>query len=267
MGDSLRRLLTRLHDPMVRDLAWALASPNLLPTIPLAPANDWYRTLLSQYRSRLLELDAAPGILHAHCRPYRRLGQYFEALWHFYLLDQERFQLLAYDWQQVVAGTTLGAFDFIVRDKQLQRIEHWEVAVKFYLITDPDTAYGDARGVNPRDKLRHKLEHMLHHQLRLSLHPQIGERLLRQGLMPENHRLILKGRLYYPHDCRLFLDGQGERGHWGTESPDPSFEPQQKLGWLTGGRHCEQLGSRQNYLNREGDWYIRVDREWLDGQG
>ncbi|MGR7920765.1 hypothetical protein CGX12_04120 [Zobellella denitrificans] len=267
MGDSLPRLLARLRDPVVRDLAWALASPNLLAATPLAPGNDWYRTLLGQYQSRLLALDAAPGILHAHCRPYRRLGQYFEALWRFFLLDHDRFQLLAYDWQQVVAGTTLGAFDFIVWDKQLQRIEHWEVAVKFYLITNPGTACGDARGVNPRDRLRHKLEHMLHHQLRLSQHPQVGERLHRLGLMPDNHRLILKGRLYYPRSCRLFLCEQGERGQWGTELPDPSFEPQQKLGWLTGGRHCERLASRQNYRSGNGDWYIRVDREWLDSQG
>ncbi|MBL1377914.1 DUF1853 family protein [Zobellella iuensis] len=267
MSYSLGHLLSRLTDPVVRDLAWALASPNLLHAIPQSPDNCWYRALLGEYQERLFELDAAPAVLHAHCRPYRRLGQYFEALWHFFLLDHSRFQLLAYNWQQVVAGTTLGAFDFIVRDKQLQRIEHWELAVKFYLVTDPRSAFDNARGVNPRDKLRHKLEHMLHHQLRLSQHPQIRERLSRQGLLPETRRLILKGRLYYPSACKHFLCEQGERGRWGTEWPDASFEPQQKLGWLTGGRYCEQLGAKQNYKSKDGAWYIRVDKEWLDSQG
>ncbi|WP_425433983.1 DUF1853 family protein [Oceanisphaera psychrotolerans] len=37
----------------------------------------------------------------------------------------------------MVDGTTLGAFDFIVWDRASQRIEHWELAVKFYLISDP----------------------------------------------------------------------------------------------------------------------------------
>ncbi|MDX1268070.1 MAG: DUF1853 family protein, partial [Oceanisphaera sp.] len=112
MSDSLRLLLTRLTDPVVRDLAWALASPNLLQSSPQAPDNDWYRQLLAEYQPRLCELDAAPEVLHAHCRPYRRLGLYFEALWHFFLLDHSRFQLLAHNWQQVIDGTTVGAFDF-----------------------------------------------------------------------------------------------------------------------------------------------------------
>jgi uncharacterized protein len=264
MSDSLRLFLTQLTDPVVRDLAWALASPNLLQSSPLAPDNGWYRQLLVEYQARLFELDAAPEVLHAHCRPYRRLGLYFEALWHFFLLDHSRFQLLAHNWQQVIDGTTLGAFDFIVWDQQSQRIEHWELAVKFYLISNPDDAYDQACGLNTRDKLRHKVEHMLHHQLRLSQHPQIRERLGRQKLMPQSTRLIMKGRLYYPPSCQQFLSDQGERGHWGVESPDASFEPQQKLGWLTGGRHSEHQDRRQNFRDKKGNWYIRVDSEWLN---
>ncbi|PSJ48107.1 hypothetical protein C7H85_04795 [Zobellella endophytica] len=264
MSDSLGAVLARLSDPVVRDLAWALGSPNLLHQIPLAPANPWYLSLLSDYQDRLFQLDAAPGILHRHCRPYRRLGQYFEALWHFYLLDHSRFQLLAYDWQQVVAGTTLGAFDFIVRDNLLQRTEHWELAVKFYLITDSDAAYGGAVGMNTRDRLRHKLDHMLKRQLRLSRHPDVHERLRRLGLGPHGRRLILKGRLYYPTGCARLLCSQGELGRWGTTMPDTSFVAQQKLGWFTGGRQCERLGAQQAYHDGRDNWYVRVSREWLE---
>ncbi|MDX1268088.1 MAG: DUF1853 family protein, partial [Oceanisphaera sp.] len=96
-----------------------------------------------------------------------------------------RFQLLAHNWQQVIDGTTVGAFDFIVWDQQSQRIEHWELAVKFYLISNPNEAYERACGINTRDKLRHKVEHMLQHQLKLSQQPQIRERLIRQKLIPQ----------------------------------------------------------------------------------
>ncbi len=267
MSHALRSLLARLSDPVVRDLAWALASPNLLQVSQQAPDNDWYRQLLDEYQPRLFELDAAPELLHAHCRTYRRLGLYFEALWHFFLLDHHRFQLLAYNWQQVVDGTTLGAFDFIVWDRASQRIEHWELAVKFYLISDPGAPYGHGCGINPRDKLRHKVEHMLHHQLRLSQHPTIRERLGQLKIMPQKTRMILKGRLYYPSGCQQFLSEQGERGYWGLAHPDASFEPQQKMGWLTGGRLGDHRDKKQNFHNREGNWYIRVDEEWLDIRG
>ncbi|WP_425433982.1 DUF1853 family protein [Oceanisphaera psychrotolerans] len=121
--------------------------------------------------------------------------------------------------------------------------------------------------MNPRDKLRHKVEHMLHHQLRLSQHPTIRERLGQLKIMPQKTRMILKGRLYYPSGCQQFLSEQGERGYWGLAYPDASFEPQQKMGWLTGGRLGDHQDKKQNFHNREGNWYIRVDEEWLDTRG
>ncbi|MFD1007394.1 DUF1853 family protein [Oceanisphaera ostreae] len=263
MSNALHSLLSQLSDPMVRDLAWALASPNLLQHSPLAPDNSWYWQLLTEYQPRLIELDASPGLLHQHCEPHRRLGFYFESLWHFFLLDHHRFQVLAHDWQQVIDGTTVGAFDFIIWDRQLKRIEHWELAVKFYLISQQDDAFDSAFGMNPRDKLRRKHQHMLNHQLMLSQQPLVHQRLLQLGLLPEHRRLILKGRLYYPETCQQFLSEQGERGRWGMEPPEPEFIPQHKLGWLTGGRHSEVLDRKQNYRDAKGNWYIQVDQEWL----
>ncbi|WP_417614802.1 DUF1853 family protein [Oceanisphaera sp.] len=264
MSTVLHSLLSRLGDPTVRDLAWALASPNLLQHSPLAPDNHWYSQLLTEYQPRLLELDAQPALLHRHCQPHRRLGFYFESLWHFFLLDHHRYQLLAHDWQQVIEGTTLGAFDFIVWDQQLKRIEHWELAVKFYLISQQDNAFDSAFGMNPRDKLRRKHQHMLHHQLTLSQQAPVRQRLTQLGLLPQHQRLILKGRLYYPARCQQFLSEQGERGTWGLESPEPGFTPQHKLGWLTGGRHSERLDRKQNFNDGNGNWYIQVDEEWLE---
>lgn len=264
MSNTLTLLLAQLDDVVVRDLAWALASPNLLSHSPLAPDNAWYEELLAEYRPRLLALERDPKVLHLYCQPYRRLGLYFEALWHFFLLDHDRFQVLAHDWQQVVDGTTLGAFDFIIWDKSLQRIEHWELAVKFYLISQPDKAFSSAVGINTHDKLRYKHQHMLHHQLALSQHPQVKPHLIQQGMLPDFRRLILKGRLYYPRSCQPLLSTQGERGYWGYDTPDPSFVPQQKLGWMTGHRRSKSLDKRQNFVSSAGDWYIQVENGWLN---
>lgn len=264
MSNALHSLLSQLTDPIVRDLAWALASPNLLQHSPQAPDNLWYSQLLTEYQHRLLELDESPELLHLHCQPHRRLGFYFESLWHFFLLDHDRYQLLAHDWQQVVDGTTVGAFDFIVWDQRLKRIEHWELAVKFYLISQQDNPFDSAFGMNPRDKLRRKHQHMLNHQLMLSQQPHVRQHLKRLGLLPQHKRLILKGRLYYPASCQQFLSEHGERGIWGLESPKPGFIAQHKLGWLTGGRHSERLDRKQNFSDAKGNWYIQVDKEWLD---
>lgn len=264
MSNTLTSLLAQLNDVVVRDLAWALASPNLLPDSPLAPNNLWYEELLAEYHPRLLALEQNPEVLHLYCQPYRRLGLYFEALWHFFLLDHDRFQLLAHDWQQVVEGTTLGAFDFIIWDKSLQRIEHWELAVKFYLISEPNNAVASAVGININDKLRYKHQHMLHHQLTLSQHPKVKPQLTQQGILPHHRRLILKGRLYYPRSSAPPLSTQGEQGYWGYEPPDASFVPQPKLGWMTGKRHSESIDKRQNFVSSTGEWYIQVEDGWLD---
>lgn len=263
MSITLRSLLAQLTDPQVRDLAWALASPNLLTDSPLAPDSSWYQSLLIDYHPRLLALDKNPQILHLHCEPHRRLGLYFEALWHFYLLDHPRFQVLAHNWQQVVDGTTVGAFDFLVWDRHSQRIEHWELAVKFYLISQQDDAFDHAFGINPRDKLRRKHQHMLNSQLMLGQHLEVQPKLAQLGLTPRYKRLILKGRLYYPPQCQQFIVPHSERGLWGTAPPSSEFSAQHKLGWLTGGRASTRAERRQNFIDSKGNWYIQVDEDWL----
>ncbi|MCC4265552.1 DUF1853 family protein [Oceanimonas baumannii] len=246
----------------VRDLAWAIGSPGLLPGLPMAPDDDWYAELLRAYWPRLLALDRQPALLQRHCAHCRRLGQYFETLWHFFLLDSPRFQVLGYNRQQVVAGQTLGAFDFLLWDSQHMRVEHWELSVKFYLINDTATPEDSALGINPCDRLRRKLDHMQQHQLRLSEQPAVRRALISEGLMPEHKRLILKGRLFYPQHTTLPERAPGTLGRWGHELPGAQFKAQHKLGWMTGGRATSEQRDRQNYQDSEGNWYVRVEKEW-----
>ncbi|WP_116472889.1 DUF1853 family protein [Zobellella maritima] len=267
MSTLLSEVLTHLQTPVVRDLAWALGSPNLLGGYPFMPENQWYKELLEEYEPRLYQLDRRPELLISHTQAHRRLGQYFESLWHFYLLDSPRFQLVAHNWQQIEQGITLGAFDFILWDNRLNRFEHWEMAVKFYLITDPDEQFGHALGTNTRDRLQHKLEHMSQQQLPLSQKPTIAGRLKQQGTLPEHHRLILKGRLYYPHHCRRLLCPEGERGVWGYQPPADDYRAQHKLSWLTGHSPSDVQSSGHCYLGPKGNWYFFMAQDWPDIKG
>ncbi|WP_107851696.1 DUF1853 family protein [Oceanimonas marisflavi] len=262
MGLLLDELLDRLVNNEVRDLAWAIGSPGLLPGLPMAPDDDWYAGLLEEYHPRLLALDQDPAVLHRHCRQCRRLGQYFEALWHFFLLDHARFQVLGYNRQQVVGGRTLGAFDLLLWDHRHRRIEHWELAVKFYLITDTQAPQDSALGINPCDRLRRKLDHMQQHQLQLSRQPAVRRALMAEGLMPERTRLVMKGRLFYPLGAPLPEGNDTHIGRWGHKAPGTGFEPQHKLGWMTGGRYTDECRDRQNYRDKNGNWYVKVNKNW-----
>lgn len=87
------------------------------------------------------------------------------------------------------AGSTLGSLDFVIKNKRSQRYEHWEVAVKFYLLHQ-----GLWYGPNAQDRLDLKLEHMLNHQLTLSQSAQFSAAypLWRDV----SRHLLMQGRLY-----------------------------------------------------------------------
>jgi hypothetical protein len=134
----------------------------------------------------------------AHCQHFcggnQRLGRYFEALLAFWLSHDPGYELLYHDLQMQVDGRTLGAFDFIVRDRVTDATVHIEVAIKFYLGTGGDEWPGPNRG----DSLPRKLAHMQQVQSRLSLNPAVRQQLLDIGVAIDRRMVMLKGRLFYP---------------------------------------------------------------------
>ena len=132
--------LETLHQPQVKDLAWALLAPPLL-----APRNcsahwlgpAWCEHAWRDYYPRLLELDANPLPLQAYIndRKDHRLGSYFESLLEFWLADPANnlYRLIASHIAIRDGQQTLGELDFLVQDKASGQFQHWEVAVKFYL--------------------------------------------------------------------------------------------------------------------------------------
>ncbi|WP_372586273.1 DUF1853 family protein [Vibrio aestuarianus] len=118
------------------------------------------------------------------------------------------------------SGTTLGALDFVVKNKRQQRYEHWEVAIKFYLLHQ-----GLWYGPNSQDRLDIKLDHMLHQQLTLSQSESF------QTTYPLwrdiSHHLLMQGRLYtnpfanetIPEQCLGYsINSSQIAGYWCYQS-------------------------------------------------
>lgn len=201
----------RWQHAAVRDLAWALASPPLLaPPAQRVGPGDRLRWLNSAWAGRafraseewLAALDRHPAPLLDALgrRGDPRLGNYFEALLAFWLAwpGNPLYRLVRHNLPVRANNRTLGELDFLVEDRQSGELQHWEVAVKFYLGVAPGGVLANWIGPGLKDRLDLKVAHLLQHQLLLTRTPE-GTGLLRHlGLPPPSPVCLLKGRLFYP---------------------------------------------------------------------
>ncbi|KAA0874179.1 DUF1853 family protein [Nitrincola tapanii] len=197
-------LLAQLKHPVVRDLAWAINSeePSIFRCGALLPQLSAWSDRSPAWQDTLLQLDQAPHALLEHLaqKPNRRLGLYFEQLWHFYLQQSPRFQLLGHNLQIYDSkGITLGELDLILLDQDLQLQWHQELAVKFYLhLGGEESILANWVGPDLRDRLDIKYAHICQHQLPLRAHPQTQAYLRCQHLQPAFSRAVFKGRYFRP---------------------------------------------------------------------
>ncbi len=221
-----------LHNPLVRDLAWLLDSPDLLD----AANPHWHGRIASLFAHQGSEidgwldaLDAQPAELEAVIahHGFNRLGRYAELLMAFFLTHIGALQ--AHGVQvRAASGETAGEFDFLLRNPD-SRLVHWEFATKFYLLESDTPEYqADALvGPNLADTLGAKMRKILERQLSLSQHPAARAML---SEVPEAAQALIKGWLFYapdavprstalgvnPAHCRGFwrpLSGFGQIGH------------------------------------------------------
>ncbi len=200
-----------------RNLAWAIASPPLIEHADgqaIWPDDRWYQELKTT-------LSAIKGDPPLPAKPHHfRLGGYFEELLIWWLDQPHGLNLIEANLPVRDRHRTLGEFDLLVDNRGC--VEHWEVAVKFYL------GSGDLRdtcrwfGPNTADRLDLKLARLTEHQLHLSSHP-VAKRLLQdKGIAVQRTRCVIKGRLYYPWDLFAMDDfgylsnagAQHEKGWW-----------------------------------------------------
>lgn len=202
----------RWRTPEVRDLCWAIASPPLLPET-VAPAGVRWLTSGDSARHftasadwlAALDRDPAPLLAHLAHEHDHRLGSHFESLLAFWLAwpDNPCHRLLARNVAIRRDGRTLGELDFLVEDRRHGGIEHWEVAVKFYLGTGDGRSHRNWIGPGLRDRLDLKLARLIDHQLPLAGLPEAAATL--RPLLPAGAGTtdlrpvcLLAGSLFHP---------------------------------------------------------------------
>ncbi|SFU88321.1 DUF1853 family protein [Halomonas korlensis] len=220
MPPSHLALLSRLHHPLVRDLAWVILAPDLIVTpYPGRPsASELGLGDDATLQAWLSHLEQSPQELQRYLGETLagRMGLYHERLWQFLLEHAPAIRLLAHN-QRILRGKlTLGELDLLYRRKDDPTPVHLEVAIKFYLgVPDgPGAATDQARWIGPSgaDSLAIKRERLHRHQLPLSgmaeareaIRSAVGETAYAaNGPMLVERRLAMPGVLFYPWHAHL----------------------------------------------------------------
>lgn len=178
-----------------------------------------------------------------------RLGARFERLIEYGLTRLPGYDCIERRLQVHAEGRTVGEFDFLVQDRSQQRLEHWEVACKFYLGVPQD---GTLHWVGPgkRDSLVRKLTHLTDRQLSLGETPAY-QRQARQTGPISGVRAILKGRLFYPLARQTAFDSgfvfRQERG-------PIVLNPRAPRGFWCNFEEFSGLRPRAVYVVNKADW-------------
>ncbi len=249
---SLQPEIERYRSPHVRNLIWSLLSPELIETqqtnyhFPQAIGFQIYQDIQPQLA--VLDRDDETLGTYLQLNNHYRLGIYFERCWLYLLQHSNRYRVLAHNLPIRADGRTIGEFDLVVEDISSQKIEHWELTLKFYLEVD----YGgeiEWFGPNLKDRLSRKFHHLVDRQLVLSEHPSAQQYCESRGWHIDHRRLLSRGRLFYrfkdraslPHPPAYVHDGH-LTGMWVSEAefklhfsqlPECAFHCLEKKEWMT----------------------------------
>ena len=208
-------------DRNLHDLAWCLSSaPLISPRDEQWREPDWFNRV------------SLPGEFAPPESDSYKLGIRFEDIICSWIEATSELELLARNLPVHDGDRTLGEFDVIVRHED--KIEHWELAVKFYLGLGDHLQMEDWYGPDPRDTLKSKISRMKEHQLKLSEQPAAQTLLREKGWEISQTRAFVKGRLFHPYnayrhrelDYPIDVNENHEKGWWLT---DTGFELQEDL--------------------------------------
>lgn len=182
------------HD-VVNDLAFAIFSDMFLH-----PNTNFAITLTDERLAWLHQLDNNPESIQLNVAS-KRLGHYYEALWGYFLQEDNNFTVKAQQLQINSDGKTYGEFDFVVFEHSLQQHLHIEIAIKFYLysqqyLEDSPKNPNCWLGPNSQDNLGKKQNHMQSQQQQLSQLPQAKKQLAALGIEQVTPVMSLKGFLF-----------------------------------------------------------------------
>jgi hypothetical protein len=175
---------------LLRDLNWCIASAPIIDSAafagsPVFAYDSHFWLQAAQAFSQVLDHASTPDLLLGHVQKEQerhrnkslRLGIYFETLLEFWLERSEQFAILASHRHvstrdaDAQHSRTLGEVDWIVcnRFAENHRNEHWECALKFYLISQDGSDPEHLVGPDRQDTLARKLNHMVDHQLKVTI--------------------------------------------------------------------------------------------------
>ncbi|WP_375171213.1 DUF1853 family protein [Marinobacter sp.] len=210
--------LLEFRQPAVRHLAWLCSAPPLIHSRLSFQPSDY---LPDHYLDLLRDWDRAPETGPALLRepPQKRLGFYFERLYEVLLTDLLGWDILLKNTQIQSNGHTLGELDFVVHNRTDDRIEHHEIAIKYYLGFASNGAPVLWYGPNARDRLDLKSDRLINHQSRRTHQPETLAILAEHGIAgPLTARIFMPGYLFYPLSHRLeapaLAHGHHLRGWW-----------------------------------------------------
>lgn len=206
-----------LSDPVLRDLAWLIATPDLVelpPPIPCAGRPTIEELGLEHTLLPWLRQLGRPPLAALNGSRAMRMGHYHERLWHTLLDHAPNTRLLARNVRISRQRNTLGELDMLYRTCDNPAPVHLEVAIKFYLglPEGPGAPTSQSRWIGPGglDSLALKCAHLRRHQLPLST-TVLALETLAHWLAPRDigaadrrldelltQRLAMPGILYYP---------------------------------------------------------------------
>lgn len=196
--------IDQFQQPLVRDLAWVMASPSLLNSV-----NDRMAGIVSDAQCQefiqanlgwlqALDDEPAPLISALSNQKSSRLGYYFEGLVAYWLRQKISDGYFESHLKVTANKSDLGEFDFLFSANK--RFYHWETAVKFYLYTSNHSGEVSWYGPNANDTFYKKLSRMIQHQVRLSEFEDAESLLAKRGIdrAQLEANIFLKGYLFYP---------------------------------------------------------------------
>ena len=219
---NLRKLeapTMQLKNKHLRRIHWAVFSPSLL-SYPFSTNYIRDDAHAQAILGILQELDAEPDKVDALFAQlgHMPMGKYFEQLIFFILERDERFEVLLKNHQVLQGKQTVGEIDLILKDTITGTIEHWEIALKYYLQSKPSEEHSVMLGPNAIDNLAKKMKKLTEHQLPLKAN--LSEFGISDTSTIEN-RLLLKGQFFYhlSHNrpCNIFpndINPSHESGWW-----------------------------------------------------
>lgn len=209
-------ILDRIHNPLVKDLAWLVEGHYIEQDFDLG--FYWF----SDIEKRLLLLDSDPALLVdavTACKSHF-IGSYFETLFSFAVENLSSLNVVLEHFQIEGGGKTLGEVDMLVETLEGE-LHQFEIAIKFYL-ERPDFYPHDWIGPNKNDSLLKKITRAREHQLSIFQTKEGADAIkhIAQGRVP-NASLLVFGRSYLmlnnQQDIASWLS-QDEYGGWVRES-------------------------------------------------